>query len=239
MRGKYASQISRLDPVRECREIVFLLTCFEFPWDIERALEFALFRTGGLRLRVRPILRDTRSRSLEPSANTLKKWKIAVALLEFKIPTRWLVKGSADEVYDLISKPEDFVRWWSDVYLRVEEVEPGDENGIGRVHDLHTRGWLPFTLVWQSRVIEARKPVRLVIEALGDLEGRGEWRFRQDGESVQVAFDWRVIANKPLIRYLVPVLKPMFAANHHWAMQRGLEGLERELGHRGDEQETL
>jgi hypothetical protein len=45
MRGKYASQISRLDPVREYREIVFLLTCFEFPWDIERALEFALFRT--------------------------------------------------------------------------------------------------------------------------------------------------------------------------------------------------
>jgi hypothetical protein len=45
MRGKYFSRISLLDPVRECREIVFLLTCFEFPWDIERALEFALFRT--------------------------------------------------------------------------------------------------------------------------------------------------------------------------------------------------
>ncbi|EAR20738.1 oxygenase MpaB family protein [Nitrococcus mobilis] len=34
-----------LDPVRDCREIVYLLTCYEFPWDIERALEFALFRT--------------------------------------------------------------------------------------------------------------------------------------------------------------------------------------------------
>lgn len=45
MRGKYSSRISVLDPVRDCREIVFLLTCFEFPWDIERALEFALFRT--------------------------------------------------------------------------------------------------------------------------------------------------------------------------------------------------
>jgi len=45
MRGRYSSRISLLDPVRECREIVFLLTCFEFPWDIERALEFALFRT--------------------------------------------------------------------------------------------------------------------------------------------------------------------------------------------------
>ncbi|MEA3410415.1 MAG: oxygenase MpaB family protein [Pseudomonadota bacterium] len=45
MRSKYARQISVLDPVRDYREIVYLLTCYEFPWDIERALEFALFRT--------------------------------------------------------------------------------------------------------------------------------------------------------------------------------------------------
>jgi hypothetical protein len=162
-----------------------------------------------------------------------------VALLEFKIPTRWLVKGSVDDVYDLISKPQDFVQWWSDVYLRVNEIEPGDENGIGRVHDLHTRGWLAYTLDWQSQVTEAQRPVRLVIEARGDLEGRGEWRFRQDGETAQVDLDWTVNANKPLIRYLVPVLKPPFAANHRWAMQRGLEGLERELWHLGDEHGTL
>ena len=34
-----------LDPVQDCRAIVFLLTCYEFRWDIERALEFAPFRT--------------------------------------------------------------------------------------------------------------------------------------------------------------------------------------------------
>jgi hypothetical protein len=45
MRSKYTRRISGLDPVEECREIVYLLTCYEFPWDIERALEFALFRT--------------------------------------------------------------------------------------------------------------------------------------------------------------------------------------------------
>lgn len=45
MRGRYRQKIASLDPVHECREIVFVLTCYEFPWDIERALEFALFRT--------------------------------------------------------------------------------------------------------------------------------------------------------------------------------------------------
>ena len=38
-------QIESLDPSRDYREIVLLLTCHVFPWDIERALEFALFRT--------------------------------------------------------------------------------------------------------------------------------------------------------------------------------------------------
>ena len=45
MRNRYASRIAALDPKQDCREIVFLLTCCEFPWDMERALELALFRT--------------------------------------------------------------------------------------------------------------------------------------------------------------------------------------------------
>ena len=42
------------DPVRDHQRIVYLMTAYEFPFDITRALEFALFRTfavpsiGGL-----------------------------------------------------------------------------------------------------------------------------------------------------------------------------------------------
>jgi hypothetical protein len=44
-RTAYARRIATLDPEVDFQRIVFLLTCYEFPWDIERALEFALFRT--------------------------------------------------------------------------------------------------------------------------------------------------------------------------------------------------
>ena len=40
--------ISRLDPACDAREIVFVLGAWDFPWDIERALEFALFRTYAI-----------------------------------------------------------------------------------------------------------------------------------------------------------------------------------------------
>ena len=37
--------IEKLDPEKDCQRIVFLSTCYEFPFDTTRALEFALFRT--------------------------------------------------------------------------------------------------------------------------------------------------------------------------------------------------
>lgn len=46
MSKKHTSErIAKLDAVRDHQEIVRLLTCHVYPWDMERALEFALFRT--------------------------------------------------------------------------------------------------------------------------------------------------------------------------------------------------
>ena len=41
----YLSEIRRLDPLGDHSRIVYLDTCFEFPWDTTRSLELALFRT--------------------------------------------------------------------------------------------------------------------------------------------------------------------------------------------------
>lgn len=66
-----------------------------------------------------------------------------------------------------------------------------------------------------------RFPHSFSIEATGDFEGTGEWRLRQDGEFVDLTYDWKVPAEKPLLRALSFVLKPIFAANHRWAMRQG------------------
>ena len=111
----------------------------------------------------------------------------------------------------------------------MEEIESGDENGLGRTINLHTRELLPYILHWQAKVTEVQRPAQLVVEARGDLQGRGEWRLCQDGELVRIDYNWAVIGNKPWMRYLNPVLKPVFKANHRWAMRKGEQGLEREL----------
>ena len=151
---------------------------------------------------------------------------------EYHFITHWRVLGTVDEVYDLISHPLDYPRWWPSVYLKIEELTPGDESGVGRRMRLHTKGWLPYTLQWESCSTEAVRPKRLAIRATGDFDGRGIWNLKQDDLFVNVEFDWKLKADKPLLRWLSFLLKPVFSANHRWAMQRGVESLILELARR-------
>lgn len=88
---------------------------------------------------------------------------------------------------------------------------------------------MPYTLDWESCAIEVARPHRLAIRATGDFIGRGIWTIQQAGSFVDAAIDWKMTANKHLLRYSSFLLRPVFEANHRWAMQRGREGLEQEL----------
>src|SRR5262249_50800877 len=44
-RFRILKEIRTLDPVKDHQRIVFLSTCYEFPFDTTRSLEFALYRT--------------------------------------------------------------------------------------------------------------------------------------------------------------------------------------------------
>ena len=129
----------------------------------------------------------------------------------------------------LTDDPEDLPRWWPSVYLDVRQIERGDPSGVGSSYELLTRGWLPYTLRWSFRVTEVEPDKRAVIEAWGHLVGRGEWTFEQDGEYAVITYDWKIRAEKPLLTRLSWLLKPVFTANHRWAMNQGLELLKAEL----------
>lgn len=152
---------------------------------------------------------------------------------DYHFITNWRIKGSIEEIAEILSDAPDLARWWPSVYLQVDELEPGDpETGIGKVVDLYTKGWLPYTLRWQFRVTESNPPHGFALEAWGDFDGRGVWTLEQDGEWADVTYDWKIRADKPLLRALSFLLKPVFSANHHWAMNQGEESLKRELERR-------
>ncbi|HVO96051.1 MAG TPA: SRPBCC family protein [Terriglobales bacterium] len=75
------------------------------------------------------------------------------------------VLGPIEEVYRLISDASELPRWWPPVYLDARVLAPADGKGVAKIFSLHTRGWLPYTLRWQSRITEADYPRGFALEA--------------------------------------------------------------------------
>ncbi len=142
---------------------------------------------------------------------------------------RWRVKADLSEVADILEDALALPRWWRAVYFDVKEIEPGAVHGTGKLVNFHAGGWLPYTLRTNFRTIESNYPHGFAMDATGDLEGRGIWTFAQDGEFVNVTYDWTIKANKPIVKALSFLLKPIFRSNHNWCMRRGEESLKLEL----------
>lgn len=147
----------------------------------------------------------------------------------YEFVTRWEVEATPDEVFTILEDVTSLPRWWPAVYLEVTEVEPGDASGVGKVVSFFTKGWLPYTLRWSARTTAAERPRSIALDAFGDLEGDGLWTLEAAGPTCVVTYRWTVRAEKPLLRNLSFALKPLFSANHEWAMARGLESLKLEL----------
>jgi Polyketide cyclase / dehydrase and lipid transport len=144
--------------------------------------------------------------------------------------SRWQMDANCEEVYRILEKVEDLPRWWPSVYLDVAVLEKGQVGGVGKVVDLYTKGWLPYTLRWQFTVVETDFPNGFALTASGDFKGTGVWTFRPlENDKCEVVYDWRISAEKPLLKKLSWLLRPVFSANHEWAMRQGEKSLRLEL----------
>lgn len=148
-----------------------------------------------------------------------------MGLNDYSFVTRWELDASAEEVYDIIADAVRLPEWWPSACLQATLLEPGDERGIGRTVTLLTKGFLPATLRWRLRVVDAQRPTRLALEASGDFTGFGIWTFEPSPPKLVVRFHWSIHAEKRLLRLLSFLLKPIFKANHRWAMERGFTSL--------------
>lgn len=154
---------------------------------------------------------------------------------DYHFITTWRVHATCDEVYRLLEDVDSLAEWWPAVYLDVKVRDKGQPGGIGKLVSLYTKGWLPYTLRWDFRVTAVDYPNGFALRASGDFVGEGVWRFQQEGETCVVTYDWRLSAEKPILKKLTWLLRSVFSANHEWAMRKGLESLELELRRRRGE----
>ena len=142
---------------------------------------------------------------------------------EYVFLDQWDVDAPQEEVFNALADASTYPLWWKPVYIEVEADGPP---GVGCKSEQHFKGRLPYTLRTTSEIVRYEPPRELEVSVVGDLTGRGAWTLTGNEEKVHVRFDWRVIADRPLLRYLTPVLRPVFRWNHNWSVKRAIEGLE-------------
>jgi uncharacterized protein YndB with AHSA1/START domain len=135
----------------------------------------------------------------------------------------WDVDAPATAVFDAIADARTYPGWWRPVYIAVEADGPP---AVGRVSRQHFKGRLPYHLRTRSRITRLEPPHVIGADVDRDLRGRGLWTLTDVPGGTHVRFDWRVHADRPLLRALTPILRPALRWNHAWAIARAQEGLE-------------
>ena len=109
-------------------------------------------------------------------------------------------------MFGAIADARSYPRWWKPVYI---DVEADGEPALGKESRQHFKGRLPYHLHTRSRIVELEPPHVVAGEVDGDLRGFGRWTLTEAaGGGTHVRFDWRVYADRPLLRALTPVLAP-------------------------------
>jgi hypothetical protein len=132
---------------------------------------------------------------------------------------RWFVPVPIERAYEVIGDPLGYEHWWTDFVLRAT----GDEGppSPGKRNELLVKAYLPYKVTFGLEVLEVEQPRRILTRLSKDFSGTGEWTLEETAEGTQATLDWRPSVNHPLIRYLTPLLRPLFRSNHNWAMRRG------------------
>jgi hypothetical protein len=168
-----------------------------------------------------------------------KRRPVAAQVYDFL--SNWRFEDATlNEVADILEDTASMPLWWPALFKSVRIVEPGTGHSLGQVAECACRARLPYTLRFRYTVTEEQYPYGSTIESTGDLVGRGIWRLSARADGVDVSYSWRVRLERPWLRLLSPVFRPLLAWNHEWSMARGEEGLRREIvRRRGAARQTL
>lgn len=142
--------------------------------------------------------------------------------------TTWKIKAPLWQVWDVLYNQEEWPGWWKGV-KKVEPLQNGDSNNIGKKMRYSWKSFLPYTLSFEMTSIKIVPQKYMEGQASGELEGVGRWYFAEEKGITTVQYTWDVNTTKKWMNTLAPVLKPAFKWNHDVVMRWGAEGLAKKL----------
>lgn len=152
----------------------------------------------------------------------------AMSSTHFDLTTHWRIRAPVDEVWAALTDPAAWPRWWPYVQ-RVRMMREGGAGGVGAVRRIDWSTRLPYRIVIEVETVESERHRRLRGRARGQLDGEGLWLLRTGDGYTDVTYRWRVNLTRRWMRWLAPLLAPVFRWNHDGVMRVGEAGLRRHL----------
>lgn len=149
--------------------------------------------------------------------------------VQYSFVTRWQLKAPLQDVWDAIYNSLEWPKWWRGVES-VIEIEKNDASGINGVRKYTWKSVLPYSLTFNMKLTEIEPLKRLKGVAFGELEGDGEWLFKQENGIVYVQYNWNVVATKKWMNNLAFLLRPFFVICHNTVMHWGGKCLAKKSG---------
>jgi uncharacterized protein YndB with AHSA1/START domain len=149
-----------------------------------------------------------------------------VSLLDYHFIDAWTVDAPPDVVWDVVSDPRTYPRWWPE-FIDVRRLNEID--GVGARAAAHVKASLPYHLHFELEAARYDRPHVSEARATGDLVGVMRWVCAPYNGGTYVVFEERVRTGKRVLNLLAPVGKPFFAWAHGRMMEHGAAGLRAEL----------
>ncbi len=141
---------------------------------------------------------------------------------EYHFEDHWDVPYPAEDVWDVLSKASKFPEWWQGVYLSAKPLDGISQPHVGARVSAVARGWLPYKLRFTIETIALEKPRFIAFRASGDFQTNdSRWILTSNSTGTHVVLHWNPVVDKPIVKLLSPLLKPIFRWNHNWTMVRG------------------
>ena len=152
-------------------------------------------------------------------------------MASYRFVTVWRLEAPIDRVFSEIDAAEAWPEWWPMVKA-VQRLEDARPDGTGALYRMTFVGKLPYRLEFDMRVTRRVVPMSIVGDAVGELEGVGDWALHEEGSTTVVRYVWAIRTTRAWMNLFAPLpfVDAIFRLNHHAVMRNGLRGIRARLG---------
>jgi polyketide cyclase/dehydrase/lipid transport protein len=112
-------------------------------------------------------------------------------MTDYHFVSSWRLQAPIDQVWEEIFHTERWPSWWRYLH-RVDLLDPGDADGLGKRQHLVFTTRLPYRLGFDIQVRRIQPPTTLEADTTGELEGVGRWTLTPADGGTLVRYDWDV-----------------------------------------------